>query len=253
MPSFTGTPLQLSITGGEATFEPARLSGSPLQLSIAGAQAILGPGTGSTSLTTVSLSLDRLQRQGRYFNADGTPTTQMQLHWQRHCEALEAFAARITAQVNDNANLLAQILAANALAAAANDNATETQARTSLADSYTDPVNVLTAANDGSISVEAHSRAYGDGTSVSVNAGSVTGFSGGDYVTVFYKDAGREGGAVTYQGTTSAVAQKDAVHIVGQVTIPASGEPPASGGGTTAPGYSPPPSGSTSDPNYVEP
>jgi hypothetical protein len=211
-----------------------------LRLVFSGGEAVLGPGTGTSTLEPITLKLDRLQRQTGYFDAQGRPTAQMQLLWQRHCEALETFATRISQQVNDNSNLLAQILAANALAQAANTTASQVQAATSLASSYTDPISVLSADNTGSITVAAHTRRYTDGSSASVDAGSLSGFANGAYITVFYEDAGREGGAVTYQGTTQAVSQEGNVHIVGSVTIPQAGDPPADGTSPTAPGFAPP-------------
>ena len=54
---------------------------------------------------------------------------------------------------------------------------------------------------------------------------------------VFYNDAAREGGAVAYQGTTDEKTQVGDTHVIGGVTIPAAGSPPASGEGTTPPGY----------------
>lgn len=243
MPSVTATRLQLTLAGGSTTFVPARISPAPLRLVCSGSAPGSGPGTGTTTLGPITLKLDRLQRQTGYFDAQGRPTPQMQTLWQRHCEALEQFAARISQQVTDNSNIIAQILAANALAAAANGTANAVLASTSLANSYTDPVSVLAADNTGAITIAAHTRRYTDGTSVAVDAGSLSGFASGNYVTVFYEDAGREGGAVAFQGTTSAVSQEGNVHIVGSVAIPNAGDPPANGTSPTAPGFTPPADG----------
>ena len=191
-----------------------------------------------------------MQRQIGYFDQRGHPTALMQLLWQRHCEALEEFATRISQQVNDNSNLLAQILTTTRIAQAARTEAVAVEATTSLAISYTDPVSVLMADSAGNVTVAAHIRRYSNGASVSVNGGSVSGFASGNYVTVYYIDAGREGGAVTYQATTAAISQEGNTHIVGSVFIPAAGEPPASGAGSSAPGYIPPPG---FNPPYIEP
>lgn len=183
--------------------------------------------------------LDRLQRQGVYFAQNGNPTAQMQLHWQRTMEATEAAFAGLTRQVADLGALIAQIQAANDLAAAASATAAATKASIDIANSYTNPTGVVSAANDGTVTIESHARVYGDGSSVSVNSGGLTGFASGAYVTVFYDDAAREGGAVVYQGTTGAVAQTGNRHIVGQVTIPDAGSPPTTGTSPPAPGYTP--------------
>lgn len=152
-------------------------------------------------------------------------------------EAIEAAFASLSGQVTDLSSIVAQIQAANDLAAAANASAVSAKSTIDIANSYTDPTSVMTATNSGAITIAAHSRIYGDGTIATVNSGSLSGYISGDYVTVFYDDAARTGGAVVYQGTTSAVAQTGSRHIVGQVTIPATGEPPATGTSPTAPGF----------------
>ena len=99
---------------------------------------------------------------------------------------------------------------------------------------------LLTANSDGVVSISAHSRVYTTGsteTSVTVNAGSVSGFAPGAFVRVFYNDAARVGGAVAYQGTTAEVTQTGDTHVIGGVLIPEVGSPPATGEGTTPPGY----------------
>lgn len=181
--------------------------------------------------------LDRLQRQASYFPADGRPTAQMQVHWQRTMEAIETAFQALTGQVTDLGSIVAQIQAANNLAAAANATAVAAKATIDIANSFTNPTSVLTAANDGTITIAAHSRVYGDGSTVSVNSGSLSGFTSGQYVTVFYDDAARAGGAVTYEATTSAVSQSGNRHIVGQATIPAAGEAATTGVSPSAPGY----------------
>ena len=175
--------------------------------------------------------------------------------WQEAMEKIEDAFAGLTTQVTDLETLLLQVQAAQNLAQAANDNATATRNAQDLANSYTNPTGVLSATSDGTITVAAHSRVYPtSGTSVSVNSGSVSGFTSGFYVTVYYVDAGREGGTVTYKATTGAISQEGDTHIVGQVTIPEAGSAPSEGTSPTAPGYTPPPSGGgTYDRDYVEP
>lgn len=250
MPSYAVAPLQLEATGGAATFEPARLTVAKLALAATGGATTIGPGG---DLTLEALDLARLARLDQVFPIAGDmkPTIKFQRHWQTTMERIEAAINALNTQVNSNTVLLAKITAAQAKADAANDNANDVSDRQSIADSYTSPISVLTASNDGSIAIAAHARKYGNGASVSVNAGSVTGFAAGNHVTIYYKDAGREGGAVSYQGTTSAVAQQGDTHIVGQVSIPAAGSPPASGSGPSAPGYAPPGNGGPAD--YIVP
>lgn len=243
MPSVAVTPLSYAITWGTPATVPARIASSPLALVFTGGSVAAGPGTG-TSLAVTTPTLDRLVYGENLTNPNGGVGERFQLIWQQTMEAIEDAFAALTTQVTDNTTLLNRIIAAQNLAQAANDNATAVSEAQDLADSYTDPTSVLTASNDGSIAIAAHSRVYPvSGTTVAVNSGSVSGFASGNYVTVYYKDAGRAGGAVTYQGTTNAVAQTGSVHIVGQVTIPAAGAASVSGSGPTAPGYTSPSTG----------
>lgn len=228
----------MRFTGGAGAFVPVRFSPDTARLRFTGGTAILGP-AGMTPSDVTTPKLDRLQRQAVYFNQTGNPTTQMQIHWQRTMEAIEAAFTALTGQVTDLSTIVAQIQAANALATAANSTAVATQSAIDIANSYTDPTNVVSAANDGTIAIAAHERIYGTGGRVSVGSGSASGFAPGDYVTVFYDDAARAGGAVTYHATTLAVAQTGNRHIVGQVTIPELGDPPATGTSPAAPGYTP--------------
>lgn len=205
---------------------------------INGGSASVGPTTNGGQTVTAP-NLDRLQRLIKYFNPDGTPTPKMVLDWQNTMDAIEAALAGLTGQVGDLTAIVNRLAAAEALASAANDNATTANNNISITNSYTDPVSVLTASSDGVVTIAAHNRVYGDGLSVPVNGGSVSGFAQGDYVSVFYDDAARQGGAVSYQGTTGLLAQTGSTHSVGQISIPYAGSPPSSGGGVSPPGYVP--------------
>jgi len=251
MPNISIAPLQLAYTGGEATFEPARATIAPLRLNYTGGAASFQIG-GDTTLTALDLGqLARIRTMFPIVGGDGKATQQFQQHFQSALEAIEATVNSIAKQVNDNTTLIARLQASEALSRAANDNADATQSAIGIANSYTDPTTVLTAASDGTITIAAHDRVYGDGTTVSVNGGTNTDCASGDNATVYYVDAAREGGAVTYKATKSAVAQTGDTHVVGQVLIPAGGEPPATGSGPTAPGYTAPLSGSYV-PSYLE-
>mgnify|MGYP003635594926 CR=1 FL=1 len=229
MPNVTVTPAQLAWSGLGVVIEPIRVDITAAVAAWTGGFVSVGPGLGSTVTTPV---LNRLKRQVSYYNETGEPTTQMQTFWQRQAEAIEGAFVTISGQ-------LAEIQAAQALASAASDSAAAVNARASLESSYTNPPSVLTAANDGTVTIAAHDRIYTDGATVAVGAGSVSGFAYGDTVVVHYGDAAREGGAVTYTGSTAPVAQTGNTHVVGAATIPASGAPASAGTGVTAPGYTP--------------
>lgn len=235
MPSFTATPASLLIEGGAATFEPARFTATAARLSIVAGSATFSVGS-DTALSVTSPILDRLTRFDDLLEGTG-PSTRFQLIWQQTMEAIEAAFAALTTQVADNTSVIARLVAAENLAAAANDNAVSTSNELALANSYVNPVGVLTASSAGVVTIAAHERIYGSGSSVSVNGGSISGFAPGAAVSVYYADSARTGGAVTYQGTTSAISQTDGTHIVGQVVIPAVGLPDEAGSGPTAPGW----------------
>jgi hypothetical protein len=91
-------------------------------------------------------------------------------------------------------------------------------------ENFTPPL--LSAADTGDVTIANHDRRYGDGTIVAVTGATVaTGYMSGDVAYIFYDDASRAGGAVTYQyslDSADAVQSGDR-HSVGAVTIPAAG------------------------------
>lgn len=214
------------------------MSAGPLTLRYTLGVGTSGPGTSIADLVAAP-KLDRLTRSEKIVNPDGTVSVRFQTIWQRTMEAIEAAFGAQGGQITDLRAILLRLEAAEAKAEVARSQAAETAKANALETSYPDPGDVLTAGAGGGISIAAHTRVYGDGVRVSVNAGFVSGFAPGDYVTVYYVDAARTGGAVTYQATTGLVAQKDATHIVGQVTIPQAGEPDTGGTAPAPPGYTP--------------
>lgn len=182
------------------------------------------------------------------FDQNGVPTSTMQQYWQQFAEAI---------QDNINSILAAQEAAAAAQTAADNANTAATNAQTaadtaqaaatastqatSLQGSYPDPANILTAQDDGTdteVDIAAHNRVYSDGTTVAVDAGSVTGLPYSILYYIYYEDPSREGGAVTYLATTDSAtaAQTGDTHTVGSVTTPAALAPPVTGKGVRPPG-----------------
>jgi hypothetical protein len=139
--------------------------------------------------------------------------------------------------------------AAAAIAAAATANTAAANAQTA-ADGVTDQSNLvssypsgatLTATDAGAnvtVAVGAHTRFYADGTSVAVNAGNVTALPYSTLEYIYYDDATRAGGAVTYVATTSqtTAAQTGDRHLVGKVTTPAAAAPPNTGNYVQPPG-----------------
>jgi hypothetical protein len=94
----------------------------------------------------------------------------------------------------------------------------------------------ITATDAGAsatIAITAHTRVYG------VNAGSVTGQPYATLIYVYYDQASRAGGAVTFRATTSQSigAQTGSRHLVGQVLTPAAAAAPTLGDYVGAPGF----------------
>jgi hypothetical protein len=134
--------------------------------------------------------------------------------------------------------------AADAAALAAQGTADQVQAESSLANSYTTGL-TITATDAGAnvtIAMSSHTRIYGDGTSVSVNAGNVTGLAYSTSYWVYYDQASRAGGAVTYQASTSIQGNGTAPdrHFIGAVTTPAAAAPPTDGNPVRPPGFADP-------------
>ncbi len=124
-------------------------------------------------------------------------------------------------------NAQAAALAANNAANNANATAFTVQGQANLANSYPDGVtfSATDAGTNATITVAAHNRVYGDGSSVPVSGGSVTGVAFGTFGYVIYQDPARAGGAVTYTFTTDAAtaAQQGNTHTIGSITTPADG------------------------------
>ena len=108
-----------------------------------------------------------------------------------------------------------------------------------LLNSYTSPVNILSAtdAGDGTatVTVAEHSRIYGDGTSVAVAAGSITGLPLNAFFYVVYSDVERTGGSVAFSALTdpSQAGQSQGQHLCGDIATPAAGGADSGGGGMT--------------------
>ena len=202
----------------------------------------------------MALKLPRLQRTVPLVDQNGFPTLAFHQWWDEVARNLEttvtavetnvtaiqaaldaAAAANAAAETAQAAAETANTAASDAATAATNaqDAADATAAEASLVNSYVDGV-TLTGSDAGasaSIAITSHTRVYGDGTSVSVNSGNLTGLSYSTLYYVYYVDAARTGGAVSYQATTSqtTAAQTGDTHLVGSVTTPAAAAPSTTG------------------------
>lgn len=178
--------------------------------------------------------------------------------WQRFCEQLEtaldslsdAIAAVAAAQAaadaaNDAAaDAAAAAAAADTAAANAQDTADNITSANEIATSYVSGATITAtdAGADVTIDISAHTRHYPqpDGSTVNkaVNAGQLTGRAYSTRYYIYYDDAARTGGAVTYASTTSeaTAAQIGDRHVVGSVLSPAAAGAPTGGGTVRPPG-----------------
>ena len=201
-----------------------------------------------TTLTDLlKFKLSALDRAGSIVVQDGTPTHQFQQNWQNQGKAIEGaiqilaeavdgiLAAQTTAEAANAAAVVAQDAAATAQVAAevANDAAAAVGSEGTITASGTSGLTLTAtdAGTDATVNISAHTRIYGDGSSVSVSAGSITGLAYSTDYWVFYDDPTRAGGAVTYQHSTDPAdaVQTGDRHSVGAVTTPAAAAPDNNG------------------------
>jgi hypothetical protein len=230
MPSLTIAPAGLKITGAAAGFF-AKLDIEPQILRQIGGNIVMGA-TLSSGLSAKNVRLDRILR------TEETAGVKFQALWQRTVQSIETAFKEDQTQIDTLNVIVAQLQAVINAQAATSAQVSAIDADIDLANSKTDPIDgILTATSAGVINISAHSRIYAGGASVTVNAGSISGFSEGSFIRVYYNDSARLGGAVSYQGTTDEVTQTGSVHVVGGVSIPLVGAAPVTGVGTTPPGY----------------
>jgi hypothetical protein len=202
----------------------------------------------------VTLRLPRLQRLAAITDRDGTPSRAFHQWFDTYGKNIEDAFNQLDAAVAAIAAAQAAADAANAAAAAADAAAIAAQSAADTAQNAADDAAATAAiANSGvtgvtitatdagtnaTISVSGHTRVYGDGTTVSVNSGSVTALAYSTLYYIYYDQASRAGGAVTYQATTSqtTAAQTGNRHLVGSVTTPAAAGAPNDGDYVGPPG-----------------
>lgn len=202
----------------------------------------------------MALKLDRLSASIAIVDEQNRPAPQFQLLIQNAWKSLEAAfngleqavvaiqqaqdAADAANQAAENAQSAAD--SAGVAAGGAQDAADAAGAASSLATSGVIGLNMeaVDAGSSASITISANTRVYGDGTTVSVNSGAITGLAYDTVYYVFYHDANRDGGTVTYQASTSPAdaAQTGDTHSLGTVKTPIAA-------GTPMPAYPNPPPG----------
>lgn len=151
-----------------------------------------------------------------------------QVWWQQVKDAIEA-------------NERAQEILFDTIDAVLGEDGTGMVGRLSILGSFTIPTLVLTATDAGAnatIAIASHIRRYGDGSSLTVSAGSLTGKSYSTTYAVYYDDITHEDTTPTYVATTDLEEAQhnyiDGRHYVGTVTTPAAAGAPTTGGSPPA-------------------
>lgn len=204
----------------------------------------------------MALKLPRLQQKVSMTDRGGFPSLAFHRWWNTFAGSLEDTINQLADTVNAIAAAQAAADAANAAAAAADAAASAAQTAADTAQNAADNVaadsalansgvtgatiTASDAGTDATVTISGHTRVYGDGATVSVTGGSVTGLSYSTFYYVYYDQPSRAGGSVTYQVTTSAAtaAQTGNRHLVGSVTTPAAAGAPTDGGLVQPPGVS---------------
>jgi hypothetical protein len=177
----------------------------------------------------------------------------LQVYWQRLVEAQEATDAAQNQLIEDVSDLLATIISLNELITQAEEaiddlgNAAGAIASANeLTNSYATGL-TITATDAGSsvtITISAHTRVYpkadGSTTNVAVTGGSITGQAYSTDLWIYYDQASRAGGAVSYQVSTSPIAQTGDRHSIGAIKTVAALDPPKPGNPIRPPGYQDP-------------
>lgn len=218
----------------------------------------------------MTLNIPKLQYTIPMVLSSGVPTQTFQRWWQEVADnivtsvnGLADAVADITTlqtQMNDRiteiaaiqsdlSDQLAQIIAAQNAAAAAQTSADNAQTTASTAEkndkisaSVTSPSQVLSAfdaGSDATINLAAHTRLYGDNTTLpGIASATFTGCAYGTTYAVYYDDPTTSNTSPTYVLTTilsdAMFNRADGRHFVGQITTP------IAGGGSTSGGLMPP-------------
>jgi uncharacterized membrane protein YgcG len=169
--------------------------------------------------------LPKLDRLIKMVQNDQTPTYTYHRWWQDFAKGIEQALNSLQDAIDAAAAAQAAADAANTAAANAQNAADAVTSDQALINSYVTGV-TLTGVDTGSnakVTVSTHTRNYADGTSVSVTGADVTGLSYSTLYYIYYDQASRAGGTVTYVATTSiaTAAQLGDRHLVGSVTTPA--------------------------------
>lgn len=189
----------------------------------------------------MALRLPRFDRNIPIVNENRAPTLPFHQWWDRCLKKIEEAINGIETALVAAGIALDAAADAQAAADAANAAVDSVGAVSKLSGSGVTGL-TLTASDAGTdvtISISAHTRAYSDGSSVSVNGDSIITLAYSTTYYIYYNDPTFAGGAVAYEVTTTQAdaTQTGSRHLVGQVTTPASGQPDEDGLKPPPPGF----------------
>ncbi len=182
--------------------------------------------------------------------------------WQQFQQWWQSVVTKIETQENNQDTLLAAVVAAQAAADDAQTAADTAQAAAVAADTAADAaqtsadgansvasltnsgvtgatITATDAGTDVTIAVSAHTRVYGDGSTLAIaGPANLTGRAYSTTYFIYYDDATRADTTPSYQTTTSeaTAAQVGDRHLVGMVITPAAAAPPTDGDYVRPPG-----------------
>lgn len=176
------------------------------------------------------MTLPNLDIWQQIVDGKGYPTLPFHVWWQEFVKSQNSTNTSLQEQISTITGLDTEVTTA---LAAADDSILVTSGTVGATLTGTD------AGADATVSVSAHIRVYGNGSTVSVSLGSVTGLAFSTEYHIYYDQPLRTGGAVTYQATTSKVTacQTGDRHFVGTVTTPANGAADTTGVTPDPPGF----------------
>lgn len=180
---------------------------------------------------------------------ENQPTRQFQYYIQRILEALETDLDDITGILADITAAQADIVTAQADIVTAQSDITTTQAdqaaQLKLLKRVTSwPYGVtLTgtdAGSDATVTISAHTRIYGNGDTVAISSGSITGLAYSTTYGIYYDDSTLAVTSPTFLSTTttsnSLPTANASRHHIGVITTPAASDPDTGGDPSSPPG-----------------
>lgn len=186
------------------------------------------------------LKLPPLNAQTPIVDAQGRPTPQFLLFWQRFIKAIEDAFNGQAAALEAAGIALDAAETANTAAETAQNAANSTAAATALSTSYVDGLTVQAtdAGASATITISAHDRIYPGSAPVAVSGGALTGLAYDTAYWVYYVDPDRTGGAVTYLTSTTPVGNGSSadLHLVASQRTPVAAGSPVDGLPTLPPG-----------------